>query len=596
MDTTTDHNIPPDQQDYYLRTPDQQEYGPANLETIRQWCREGRITPDQQISADREQWQDVTTIPALEFDWLLVLEDGTEAGPFHRAILEEEWDAGNIPKEARFKHRHSEAIFAPEDLPPMPPPAAADTAESAEQPLTSTGRPVERCTEPVPSPASIATTEPAEQQKEEEESPSLRMEILARHAAEAREQLALARDNLHTLRTRNTLLEDENLHLQERVTTADAERNAAEENLLDLQNQAAQNATELDNLRAQLEQMQEHYESLQLENQRQFEQIDDLRAKALTTEQSWKREFAVLESQLEGKNRIIAEVTNLLQQDIPARSPVSEAPATAPPAPNPDPPTTRAHPNPVPQAQQPKTRPVALTTPGRALAPWPRWIGFPGPWLALLLVLLIAAGIFTMMISAWSARRHPTIISPAETLPAATTTSLVTTAPAVAEETLVLQPEPAHQPPATNATAVPPRNWPSVDLPGLVVVREENAMRITFEDGLFVSGTRLQEKARQDLLQLARLLQPHIADFTLIAEGHTDAIPIRPGNEQFIDNYSLALARAETVKHFLADQGGLPSTRIHTASAGPSAPPYPNDTATNRARNRTVVLSLIPTP
>ena len=119
-------------------------------------------------------------------------------------------------------------------------------------------------------------------------------------------------------------------------------------------------------------------------------------------------------------------------------------------------------------------------------------------------------------------------------------------------------------------------------------------MRITFDYGLFPSGTRLREEARQDLIQLAEQLHPQLAEFSVIVEGHTDTVPVRPDNERFIDNFSLGMARAEAVKHFLAKHGNMPAARIHTASAGHSSPPYPNDTRENRERNRTVVISIIP--
>ena len=577
---------------FFLQTPDGEEYGPADLVTIQQWCQEGRIGPDQMISPDRIDWQPVTDIPELAFDWFIVLADGSEVGPFHLAMLEEQAQAGNLPDDCYFKHRHTQQILSLDDLaaatPPEQPPsqenAEADIRGSSEAPVAS-----DDASESAEAETSAAPSPNAED-PEDELPLSLRLETVSQHAAEAREQLSATRATLQALRQDHTLLQDENQHLRERLTLLETEREEAENSLLKLQNQSAQNETELDNLRAQLAQMQEHYEKLQLENQRQFEQIDDLRAGALTSEQSWKRELSVLQSQMEAKNRVLTDVAAALAQDN-----IDIPRAPAPPEAKPSAPEAFSQPRQQMVEQLPPSQRKALpkAKPRAPLAPPP-----PRDTQFIKQVVVAAIIIFLVGLLGWglfsiAMKAFTTLASRREARPAPAETEYVVASPSDVEEALVLQPEQARARGrrSQNRTV---RQWPSINLPRASITQEENAMRITFNYGLFPSGTRLREEARQDLVQLAEQLRPQLAEFSVIVEGHTDTIPVRPDNERFIDNFSLGLARAEAVKHFLAEAGNLPTARIHTASAGQSSPPYPNDTPENRERNRTVVISIIP--
>ncbi|MFU8780615.1 MAG: OmpA family protein [Kiritimatiellia bacterium] len=584
--------------EYYLRTADGQEYGPAKLDRIQLWCREGRISPDQMISEDATQWLPVIDMPELGFDWLIVLADGTEAGPYHLAMLQEQTAAGNIPPGTLFKHKSTGETRAPTGSEPIPAtspstslPVPADEPPFADVPVTE-----------------IEAADPTNTASDEQESAtepadnailvSERLETLTRSAAEAREQLSDTRATIQKLRVENTLLQDQTFHLQEQLTAAEAERGTAESALLQMQNQVAQNETELDNLRAQLAQMQEHYDKLQLENQRQFEQIDDLRATALTNEQSWKRELAVLHSNLDDKERLVAEIADVIANSQPAaqRSVRQRAPGTAvsqktselavpPPAAPPE--TQRPAPRLLAAQTSPKQAPPPRIQPSRQ--DLFRMLRFG------LLITFVVAGIYACRTR--FQKENTTAAQPNNHLShdQTVTAPIAPVLPDIpeAEEGLLLQPERTNR---TTRSQQPASqlDWPILDLPRSSILREENAIRILFHEGLFPSGTRLQTDAKDILLRLANQLQPHIESFSVIIEGHTDAIPVRPGNEQFMDNFALGLARAETVKHFLTDQGRLPSTRIHTASAGQASPPYPNDTPENRARNRTVVISIIP--
>ena len=67
-------------------------------------------------------------------------------------------------------------------------------------------------------------------------------------------------------------------------------------------------------------------------------------------------------------------------------------------------------------------------------------------------------------------------------------------------------------------------------------------------------------------------------------EGHADWTGTEDYNEQ------LGLARAETVRQYLADQLRIPVDQISVVSYGETSPVAPNTTREGRARNRRVVI------
>lgn len=105
---------------------------------------------------------------------------------------------------------------------------------------------------------------------------------------------------------------------------------------------------------------------------------------------------------------------------------------------------------------------------------------------------------------------------------------------------------------------------------------------ITFE----VGRAALLPEAKDLLEQIYNLLI-QAEDSKLEIVGHTDNTGTREGN------YSLSLARAESVKSYLI-QKGIPSTRFQkTDGKGQDEPVGDNNTGAGRARNRRVVVTLL---
>ena len=115
---------------------------------------------------------------------------------------------------------------------------------------------------------------------------------------------------------------------------------------------------------------------------------------------------------------------------------------------------------------------------------------------------------------------------------------------------------------------------------------------VTFESGLFSRSTSLTPDAKHVLSALGWHLQPSIGRVAVHVIGHTDDQPL-PGRNSYRDNEALGLARAVAVVEHMRTTAQLPGTMFSIGSLGASQTPYPNDTSSNRARNRTVVLQVV---
>jgi len=147
---------------------------------------------------------------------------------------------------------------------------------------------------------------------------------------------------------------------------------------------------------------------------------------------------------------------------------------------------------------------------------------------------------------------------------------------------------PARRP--VKAASVP---FSSLDLevPGAKVTSEGGVKIVTFDEGLFVGGTRLGRAARKKLDAVGDQLAPYGDRLLVTVIGCTDNVPLNRGS-RYEDNQQLGLVRAEEVVRYLREKTGLPGGAFKTLSYGERWTPYPNDSPANRARNRTAVLRI----
>jgi type VI secretion system protein ImpK len=111
-------------------------------------------------------------------------------------------------------------------------------------------------------------------------------------------------------------------------------------------------------------------------------------------------------------------------------------------------------------------------------------------------------------------------------------------------------------------------------------------------DRLFASGsTRLEAGVEPVVLRVAAALER--VPGAILVTGHTDDVPIRTA--RFPSNWELSTERAATVVKLMSGRLKDPS-RLRAEGLADSVPAAPNDSATNRARNRRVEIVLRSAP
>ncbi len=88
-----------------MRTDDGAIYGPATMDTLKEWCLDGRIEPDNELSRDQNIWVPAQSVPELEMDWYARLDDGTRIGPFPLDLVPGLLENGIFPGTTLLQHR-----------------------------------------------------------------------------------------------------------------------------------------------------------------------------------------------------------------------------------------------------------------------------------------------------------------------------------------------------------------------------------------------------------------------------------------------------------------------------------------------------------
>ncbi|AXB41546.1 OmpA family protein [Amycolatopsis albispora] len=129
--------------------------------------------------------------------------------------------------------------------------------------------------------------------------------------------------------------------------------------------------------------------------------------------------------------------------------------------------------------------------------------------------------------------------------------------------------------------------------PALTTRTDAGALTVTFSTGVFRAGTRLSDSGSSALAELARRLGPAAANVTITVVGHTEDAQVS-GGSGYTTNAELGLARAMTAAERMSEASGLPLATFAVSSSGAASPPFPNTTAEDRARNRTVTVVVRP--
>jgi chemotaxis protein MotB len=129
-------------------------------------------------------------------------------------------------------------------------------------------------------------------------------------------------------------------------------------------------------------------------------------------------------------------------------------------------------------------------------------------------------------------------------------------------------------------------------------IRIEGDRFVFSSEVLFEVGRAdLSPQGRAEIANVAGILNsiaddiPAGIDWIIRVDGHTDDIPITVGG-RFADNWELSQARALSVVRFMAEDLGIPPTRLAANGVGEYQPLNTADTAQARAQNRRIELKL----
>lgn len=130
------------------------------------------------------------------------------------------------------------------------------------------------------------------------------------------------------------------------------------------------------------------------------------------------------------------------------------------------------------------------------------------------------------------------------------------------------------------------------------VQMDKEGMRITLEENSQVSffesaKADLTDPMKLQLDKLAPILFKLSEKHDVIVEGHTDNVPI--ATKLYASNWELSSARATSVVKFLL-AGKFNPKHLAAVGYGEYHPIVPNDTETNRKKNRRVVFFIKNTP
>ena len=123
---------------------------------------------------------------------------------------------------------------------------------------------------------------------------------------------------------------------------------------------------------------------------------------------------------------------------------------------------------------------------------------------------------------------------------------------------------------------------------------ERDGLRITLEEaglGAFFESGKAEITPRMEKIlgKLSATLRALVKEGQqIVVEGHTDNVPIH--SRQFETNWELSTARATSVVRSLTQDYALPPEPLAAIGYGEFRPVAPNDTPSNRSRNRRVVF------
>ena len=99
---------------WYVKSEEGKVYGPATVESLLTWAKDGRIQPTGFLSQNRIDWQPSYLMPELEMKWFVEPEPGKAFGPFNREFVDHLLADGSAGPDAKVYCQPEEADEAEE--------------------------------------------------------------------------------------------------------------------------------------------------------------------------------------------------------------------------------------------------------------------------------------------------------------------------------------------------------------------------------------------------------------------------------------------------------------------------------------------------
>lgn len=135
---------------------------------------------------------------------------------------------------------------------------------------------------------------------------------------------------------------------------------------------------------------------------------------------------------------------------------------------------------------------------------------------------------------------------------------------------------------------------PAWTVPGIKAEVRDGSYHLVFDGAVFESKDAISVEGMRAIRALAAKLRTLEGGATVTVKGHTDNQPLTRPTAQFASNEDIAMARAtaaaEHLKAFAKNKG----LEFVCEAGGENEGPYPNDTPTNRKKNRTVTIRVTP--
>lgn len=131
---------------------------------------------------------------------------------------------------------------------------------------------------------------------------------------------------------------------------------------------------------------------------------------------------------------------------------------------------------------------------------------------------------------------------------------------------------------------------------GLNIKREDQVVILQLSDRiLFDSGSAaIKDEGMDVLTKVGNTIKSKLRGMRIQVAGHTDNVPVTPGQGAWANNWSLSAARAVKVLRLLEEQVGIDPQLLSAAGYGEHRPIADNESAEGRAKNRRIELLLVP--